>query len=138
MALHRRDSSVIKKGTPPPENVEDKNIKAGELDLTTESIVAPVKKQSAVDIYWLRDYLAKIGEASLVRDCNRIIDFYNTAKINEAWSESPEVMIKNVSMDPYITGRYSILPDAAIALPDFEVARLLRDFPGKFEVQKDA
>jgi len=120
MALHRRDTIV---------NQVKETI--GEV----KEMVMPKKEDSnKLDIFILRDLLARRGEEGLVLGLNKAIDFYTKLKEEEKWGTSKELRVKNISDKPHNAGRWKVDPGEIVILPEFEVERILRDFPEKFEV----
>ena len=120
MALHRRDTFVDQ-------------IK--ETVGNVKELVIPKKEESnKLDVFILRDLLARRGENGLVLSLNKAIDFYAKLKEEEKWGTSKEVVVKNISDKPHNAGRWKVAPGEMVKLPEFEVERISKDFPGKFEV----
>lgn len=120
MALHRRDTFVDQ---------------VKETVGNVKELVIPKKEESnKLDVFILRDLLARRGENGLVLSLNKAIDFYTKLKEEEKWGTSKEVVVKNISDKPHNAGRWKVAPGETVKLPEFEVERISKDFPGKFEI----
>jgi hypothetical protein len=94
-----------------------------------------VSKKEILDVYILRDILSKRGEEGLVKEINKCLTFYEKVKFEESWATTKIIKLKANGI--HNAGKWKVVIGDVIELPDFEANRVMKSFPGKFEIIKD-
>jgi hypothetical protein len=115
MALNRRE-------------VSEKENKEKVENVITEFVKD--NKTKKLDIYELRDFLARIGESGLVYEINKCLTFYEKVKGDEKWKTSKLVKLKANTY--HNAGKWKVAKGDTVELPDFEANRMIKEFSEKF------
>ena len=118
MALHRRNF-----GEQAKEIVEE-----------IKEVIMPKDEPEKLDVFFLRDFISKQGEAGLARELTKAIDFYHKIKDVDKWDTAPKIKIKNISNAVHNEGKWKAEPGEVVSIPDFVANITLKDFPERFEV----
>ncbi len=142
MALLRKKPVEVK---PPINNVGElpANVNAPETTGSISKLAEPVieakeeevfKKKEELDVFFLRDFVAKRGELGIVAGLIRAIDYYHRIKGQGDWNDAPKIRVKNISNDIYNEGSWKVNPGEEILLPDFVAKRVVADFSDRLEI----
>lgn len=92
-------------------------------------------EKATLDVYVLRDILSKNGEEGLVKEINKCLAFYEKVKAEEEWKTDKKINVK--ANGYHNAGKWKVALGDIVELPEFEVNRIMREFPGKFTIIKE-